>query len=132
MTPNTTDGTVSVPEANKENLVTAGAVADAINNSGFKVKANEGAEELVKTGETVTFKDGQNISITRAGKVFTVATKADLLANSVGKKDGAKVTFGEDSITLGKGTEPVALKQQLKKILRHNLLKQQQLNQIVQ
>nr|MBS9776249.1 hypothetical protein [Fusobacterium sp.] len=109
LTPNTTDGTVSVPEANKENLVTAKAVADAINNSGFKVKANDGAEELVKTGETVTFKDGQNISITRDGKVFTVATKADLLANSVGKKAGAKATFGENSITLSKGTEPVEL-----------------------
>ncbi|OOS25935.1 ESPR-type extended signal peptide-containing protein [Moraxella pluranimalium] len=106
---NTATGTVNVPtgdEASK--LATAVDIANAINNSGFTIKANGDTGALVKPGDEVDFVNGKNISITRSGTSLTVATvdtpvftsvqfnengpiiKADASNNiNVGKSDGS-------------------------------------------
>ena len=58
--------------------------------SSWKVKANNSNAETVTGGDTVTFNDGSNITITQNGKTFTVATKDDVTFNSV--TAGSKVT----------------------------------------
>ena len=61
---------------------------------GWNLQANEGAEEKVAAGETVNFKDGKNIKVTRDGKNITVATSDEVAFN--------KVTVG-DSVLDGNG-----------------------------
>ncbi|MFZ7181763.1 YadA-like family protein, partial [[Pasteurella] aerogenes] len=73
---NKDDGSVNVPTGNDATkLATAADIANAINKSGFTVKANtEATGELVNPGDTVDFIQGKNIEITRAGTAFTVKT----------------------------------------------------------
>lgn len=73
---NKDDGSVNVPTGNDATkLATAADITNAINKSGFTVKANtEATGELVNPGDTVDFIQGKNIEITRAGTAFTVKT----------------------------------------------------------
>ncbi|WP_019673801.1 YadA-like family protein [Psychrobacter lutiphocae] len=90
----TKPGTVATP--NSSAIATTGDVVDAINNSGFTVKANgEDAGELINPGDAVDFTEGKNISITREAGKFTVATKADV--------DFDKVTVGPVTINKDAG-----------------------------
>ena len=50
---------------------------------GWKLQANDDTEEKVAAGETVNFKDGKNIKVTRDGKNITVATSEDVEFNAV-------------------------------------------------
>ncbi|MFC2539802.1 ESPR-type extended signal peptide-containing protein, partial [Neisseria sicca] len=50
---------------------------------GWKLQANDDTEEKVASGETVNFKDGKNIKVTRDGKNITVATSEDVEFNAV-------------------------------------------------
>ena len=99
-----TGGTVTNPEGDNANkLVTAGNVAEMINNSGFTLKADkvEGGEnttdgdnannekltekgELIKPGSTVTMKAGKNMTVKheKDGNI-TYATKDDVEFNTV-------------------------------------------------
>ncbi len=76
----------------KKKLVTAGSVADAINNSGFTAKANSDAGEFISAGDSVDFKDGKNIKISRNGSEFTFATKDDVEFKQVKLKNGTNDT----------------------------------------
>ncbi len=93
-------------------LVTAGDVANAINNSGWQLQANGDTASLVKPGNTVQFLDGQNIKITRDGNNITVATADDVTFNSVTTGDltvkpGSTVDMGGNKITnVAAGTDP--------------------------
>ena len=49
----------------------------------WHVKVNSKAPELVKGGDTVTFNDGHNITITNTGKDITVATKKEVTFDKV-------------------------------------------------
>ena len=49
----------------------------------WHVKVNSMAPETVKGGDTVTFDDGHNITITNTGKDITVATKKDVTFDKV-------------------------------------------------
>ena len=49
----------------------------------WHVKVNSMAPEIVKGGDTVTFKDGHNITITNTGKDITVATKKEVTFDKV-------------------------------------------------
>ncbi|WP_338809353.1 YadA-like family protein [Neisseria leonii] len=83
-----TDGKVATP-ANGNALVTAGDVANAINQSGWKLAADGVAgDELIKAGDTATFKAGENMTVSRTGGEITYATKRDVNFDSV--------TFGQD------------------------------------
>ena len=49
----------------------------------WHVKVNSMAPEIVKGGDTVTFNDGHNITITNTGKDITVATKKEVTFDKV-------------------------------------------------
>ena len=49
----------------------------------WNVKVNGAAAETVKGGDTVTFKDGDNIKVTNTGKDITIATKKDVSFDKV-------------------------------------------------
>ena len=49
----------------------------------WHMKVNSKAPELVKGGDTVTFNDGHNITITNTGKDITVATKKEVTFDKV-------------------------------------------------
>ena len=55
--------------------------------SAWNVVANNGTAEKVEGGNTVKFIDGDNISITQNGKDFTVATKKDVIFDTVTAND---------------------------------------------
>ena len=125
-----TGGTVTNPEGDNANkLVTAGNVAEMINNSGFTLKADkvEGGEnttdgdnannekltekgELIKPGSTVTMKAGKNMTVKHeANGNITYATKDDVEFNTV------KVGNKED------GKSPVEFKTEVAKPATNNV-----------
>ena len=53
------------------------------NTAAWHVKVNSMAPETVKGGDTVTFNDGHNITITNTGKDITVATKKEVTFDKV-------------------------------------------------
>ena len=53
------------------------------NTAAWHVKVNSMATETVKGGDTVTFNDGHNITITNTGKDITVATKKEVTFDKV-------------------------------------------------
>ena len=55
--------------------------------SAWNVVANNGTAEKVEGGNTVKFIDGDNISITQNGKDFTIATKKDVIFDTVTAND---------------------------------------------
>ena len=91
LTPKTgkiTTGTDGVPTANITGgkLVTADEVVKALTEMGWKATADqegtgtvEGkAEELIKAGNKVTFKAGNNLAVKQAGKDFIYSLKSEL------------------------------------------------------
>ena len=88
------NGTVTVTDIGETGKTT---VSDAIKSvketaeKGWNLQANSDAAEKVAAGETVTFKDGKNIKVTRDGKNITVATSDDVEFN--------KVTVGGSELT---------------------------------
>ncbi|ETF02412.1 hypothetical protein W822_15460 [Advenella kashmirensis W13003] len=72
-------------------------VNDALNavnnqaNKGFNLQANGDTASKVAPGDTVQFLDGTNIDITRDGSNITVATTADLTADSLTINNGGPV-----------------------------------------
>ena len=55
-------------------LATAKDVVNAVNNTGFNLQANGASNSFVKSGDTVNFKQGDNILVTKSGNNITVAT----------------------------------------------------------
>lgn len=79
---------------NPNAYVTGNSVADAINNSGFKLtaSASEGAvtgnkETLIHPGDIVTIDAGKNISLTQDKGKISIATKDNLNLGSADSKD---------------------------------------------
>lgn len=87
-------GKVNTP-AKPNAIATAGDVANAINNSGWKLAA-EGTTgtELVNPSETVTFKAGDNMVVSRDGANITYATKKEV---SFDKVTVGPVTINKDT-----------------------------------
>ena len=97
-------GKVTVPTgADAGKLVTAGDIANAINNSGFKATAGgntTGAaptQELIKAGDTLTLKAGSGLTVEQSGSTFTYALNAQQITQNAQtpvvytKADGSKV-----------------------------------------
>ena len=118
------DGKVTQPtDKDDTKLVTAGNVANMINNSGFTLKAdktdgqNETSDEtlkkdgeLIKPGSTVTMKAGKNMTVKHeANGNITYATKDDVEFNTV------KVGNKED------GKSPVEFKTEVAKPATNNV-----------
>ena len=104
---------------NENAYVTGNSVADAINNSGFKLtaSASEGAvtgnkETLIHPGDTVTIDAGNNISLTQDKGKISIATKDNLNLGSADSKDDKQqdVPGTNGSITVnGKNGSSVAI-----------------------
>ncbi|HFP3808969.1 TPA: hemagglutinin, partial [Escherichia coli] len=74
------NGKITVNKGDDDKLVTAKKIADAINQSGWKIKAGsenggkvegDNKEELINPGDTVTLKAGKNLSVKQSGGDFT-------------------------------------------------------------
>ncbi|MEG9530497.1 ESPR-type extended signal peptide-containing protein [Mannheimia indoligenes] len=105
LTNNNSNGTVTATTPG--NFVTAEQVAQAVNNAGFIANATASAGEvsgtknqLVKTGETVTFDAGKNINITQSNGKFTFATKENVKFSNVSVKNGLTIGDGANTSTL--------------------------------
>ena len=104
---------------NPNAYVTGNSVAEAINNSGFKLtaSASEGTvtgnkEILIHPGDTVTIDAGKNISLTQAKGKISIATKDNLNLGSADSKDDKQqdVPGTNGSITVnGKNGSSVAI-----------------------
>ena len=114
----TTDG---VPTATTTNgkLVTADQLVTALTEMGWKATAGKDgtgtvtgtASELIKAGETVTFKAGDNLAIKQDGKNFIYSLKTELTGlTSAEFKDGKnnKVNITPEGITITKPADPTA------------------------
>ena len=79
-------------------------VHDAIKKigSGWQFNTNGGVNETVKAGDTVSFKNGRNITIANSGKDITVATTPDLTADSL-TINGGPVINGSGISNLASG-----------------------------
>ena len=126
LTPKTgtiTTGTNGVPTANTDGgkLVTADQLVTALTEMGWKATAGtEGTgtmigagatEELIKAGNTVTFKAGDNLSIKQDGKNFIYSLNPALTGlTSAEFKDGKnnKVNITPEGITITKPADPTA------------------------
>ncbi|QLB12727.1 trimeric autotransporter adhesin [Bisgaardia hudsonensis] len=102
LTPNA-DGTVT-PE-NSNSLSTSGDIAEAINNSGFKLTTSKSdgtvagtTEEKIQNGEIITIDAGKNINVTQKGNEISLAT------NTVVEFD--KATVG--SVVIDSGTNTIS------------------------
>lgn len=112
-------GSDGKPVTNENAYVTGKSVADAINNSGFKLTASvsEGAvtgnkETLIHPGDTVTIDAGKNISLTQDKGKISIATKDNLNLGSANSKDDKQqdVPGTNGSITVnGKNGSSVAI-----------------------
>lgn len=97
-----TAGKVVKPTDNTKagnSFVTADVLADVVNSTGFNIQANGDTKSLVKAGDTVQFKDGDNIEITRTGNDITVATAKDVSFDSV--KVGDDITLDSVGVKVG-------------------------------
>ncbi|SPX84908.1 YadA-like family protein [Moraxella ovis] len=98
-------GKVTVEGNQGDALVTAKTVADAINNSGFTLKANGQDGKLIKAGDTISINQGDNIKVTQdASGNITVATKQDVAFETVKVGDTLKVgdvIINQDGINAG-------------------------------
>ncbi|WP_109077791.1 YadA-like family protein [Aggregatibacter kilianii] len=66
----------------------------------WKIKTNTNAEQTVSGGETVTFKDGDNIKMTNTGKEITIATSMTPTFTSVKTGD---TTLSSDGLAITGG-----------------------------
>ena len=102
-----------VPTADVTNgkLVTAEELVTALKGMGWKaIAGNHGtgtvtgnAEQLVKAGETVTFKAGDNLAVKQAGKDFIYSLKTELtgLTSAEFKNEaGDKTVINNDGVTI--------------------------------
>ncbi|AKG15063.2 YadA-like family protein [Moraxella bovoculi] len=113
------DGKIEIGRDGDQNaLITAGDVANAINNSGWNVtsgatgtgEVDGTTTELINPSETVTFQAGDNLVLNQAENVFTYSLNDDINVSSVQFNDGPKITSGGDNIRVESPTgEPVKI-----------------------
>ena len=113
------NGVITVNNGDGDKLVTAKNIADAINQSGWKIKADkdtggviegngQGAETLIKPGDMVTLKAGKNISVKQSNGDFTFSVVDTPSFSSVqlnGKGNNGSVTLSSEGnkLTLSGG-----------------------------
>ncbi|EEV25333.1 autotransporter adhesin, partial [Actinobacillus minor 202] len=92
-------------------LATAADVVNAVNNTGFNLQANGATNSFVKSGDTVNFKQGDNILVTKSGNNITVATSMTptftMLTTTGDATIGGNLDMTNGKITnLANGTNP--------------------------
>ena len=80
-------------------------------DKGWKLKANDEADsdsEKIAAGDTVTFKEGKNVKVSRNGKSITIATSDDVSFKTVTVGDSV---LTDNGLTVGNGKagKPVSL-----------------------
>ena len=114
-------GTVEANNGDENKVATVGNVVNAINNAAWtatSAKTNDGelgkeaTNQLVKSGDKVTFEADKNIKITQDGSKFTFTTKNDVSFDTVqvGGNQGPKLSktdAGDLKVSDPNGTSPV-------------------------
>ena len=120
-----TTGTDGVPTANTTGgkLVTADQLVNTLKSMGWKATAGQDDKgtvtdatvELIKAGETVTFKAGNNLAVKQVGKNFIYSLQKELtgLTSAEFKNQaGDKTVINSDGVTITpvtNGKQPVSL-----------------------
>ena len=116
-------GTVSVPNADQNKVATVGDVANAINNVGWKATSGQDGSgivngtttPLIKAGNTVTYRAGNNLILDQADKTFTYSlnpTLTGLTSAEFKDKDGNVNKIDANGMTItpaDKDKQPVSL-----------------------
>ena len=114
-------GTVEANNGDENKVATVGNVVNAINNVAWtatSAKTNDGelgkeaTDQLVKSGDKVTFEADKNIKITQDGSKFIFTTKNDVFFDTVqiGGDQGPKLSKTDDGdlkVSGPNGTSPV-------------------------
>ena len=114
-------GTVEANNGDENKVATVGNVVNAINNAAWTATSaktndgelgNEATNQLVKSGDKVTFEADKNIKITQDGSKFTFTTKNDVSFDTVqvGGEQGPKLSktdAGDLNVSGPNGTSPV-------------------------
>ena len=106
------DGTITmtnIGDTGKDNVHDAIKSVKETAEKGWNLKANdETSSEKIAAGDTVTFKEGKNIKVSRDGKNITVATSDDVSFNKVTVGDSV---LTDNGLTVGNGAagKPVSL-----------------------
>ncbi|MBZ9087250.1 hemagglutinin, partial [Escherichia coli] len=114
---NASNGEVAVNQGDENKLVTAKNITDAINKSGWKVKAGSenggkveegGKEELINPGDTVTLKAGKNLSVKQSGGDFTfsvvdIPSFSSVQLSGNGKNGNVMLSSEGNKLTLSGG-----------------------------
>lgn len=100
------NGTITAPTT--DGVATAVNVANAINNAAWKITAGGNTNgttstELIKPGDTVSLKAGDNLKISQSGKDFTYALAQELTgitSLTTSANEGYKVTINGSGLTI--------------------------------
>ena len=93
----------------KDNVHDAIAAVKETADKGWNLNANdETSSEKIGAGDTVTFKEGKNVKVSRNGKNITVATSDDVSFNKV-TVGGSVLTDNGLTVGNGKAGKPVSL-----------------------
>lgn len=113
------NGKITVSKGDDDKLVTAKNIADAINQSGWKIKADkdtggviegngQGTETLIKPGDMVTLKAGKNLSVKQSNGDFTFSVVdtpsfSSVQLNGNGKNGNVTLSSEGNKLTLSDG-----------------------------
>ncbi|EOX0325291.1 hemagglutinin, partial [Escherichia coli] len=112
------NGKITVNNGDDDKLVTAKNIAEAINQSGWKIKAgsenggkvegDNNKEELINPGDTVTLKAGKNLSVKQSGGEFTFSvidtpSFSSVQLNGNGKNGNVTLSSEGNKLTLSDG-----------------------------
>ncbi|EMN6547971.1 hemagglutinin, partial [Escherichia coli] len=113
------NGKITVNNGDGDKLVTAKNIAEAINQSGWKIKADkdtggviegnaQGTETLIKPGDMVTLKAGKNLSVKQSNGDFTFSvidtpSFSSVQLNGNGKNGNVTLSSEGNKLTLSGG-----------------------------
>ncbi|HIB2634654.1 TPA: YadA-like family protein [Escherichia coli] len=113
------NGKITVNNGDDNKLVTAKNIAEAINQSGWKIKADkdtggviegngQGTETLIKPGDMVTLKAGKNLSVKQSNGDFTFSVVdtpsfSSVQLNGKGNNGSVMLSSEDNKLTLSGG-----------------------------
>ncbi|UNV85353.1 YadA-like family protein [Neisseria macacae] len=101
--------TTDIGGTGKDNVHDAIAAVKETADKGWNLNANdETSSEKIAAGDTVTFKEGKNVKVSRDGKNITVATSDDVSFDKV-TVGGSVLTDNGLTVGNGKAGKPVSL-----------------------
>ena len=101
--------TTDIGGTGKDNVHDAIAAVKETSDKGWNLNANdETSSEKIGAGDTVTFKEGKNVKVSRDGKNITVATSDDVSFDKV-TVGGSVLTDNGLTVGNGKAGKPVSL-----------------------